>query len=123
LISFTEALVSELHELQQKDSSLCVEFVSGQGHRFDPTIHLSASARADETNALAMVIETATKQPRKVPSEERVTPMMQKLVEGFGDDAKLLGKSCALTATFYEEILKLPKKEGALLLRYLFAQQ
>ncbi len=136
IIEFTKLLIDQMNHLGNTSGDLCYAFLFPQeSNPIDISLYLSKELKQKELIILEKVIETTATNPQIVPSENQVLPEFEKiyppLSKKFGNDVSLLenlespdidkAKVCRLLSAFYEEILKLPRKAGVNVLRYVYA--
>jgi uncharacterized protein DUF4339 len=132
LLEWLAVIARELHELRTKNGALCYALLFRNPlQKLDLTIHLSEQVKAAETAALTRIIESGAPVRRKIPTahdvEKELKAVGGKISTRYGEDASKLSpqadktKTCDLSIAVYEEILKLPQREGANMLRYILA--
>jgi hypothetical protein len=99
--------------------------------------YVSNDIQDRDLSATAAVIETGGTNPQQIPTDKEVSPLLKNVVDRLtqkysaADLAVLADPSapgidhervCRMTSALYREVLTLPAKAGARLLRFLFAQ-
>jgi len=136
IIEFTKAIIAEMNHLGIKSGNLCYAYLFPQeSNPIDISRYLSKELQQARLISLDKVIETGATNPQILPPEDQVLPDLDKVIDElfkkYGNDVSLLehlesphidkAKVCTLSSALYEETLKLPRKEGVNLLRYLYA--
>jgi hypothetical protein len=138
VIGFTLVITEQLSQLRAKGGERCYAYLSPRSSvPINARKDLSEDVLRSELNALKNVIETAVTDPQPIPDASQFLkefePIRKKLLERYGDDVLLLrdlsapgidkAKVCEMTIDLYGEILKLPRKDCANLLRYMFSNE
>jgi len=136
VIRYMNAMVQEIEELANKDPEICYRFLFPERYETpDIPQNLKPDTQRADLAALADVIRTATEQPQPEPDQKKSGESLKRVMNAFhqthGDEALLLkdpfapgidkGKVCSLIASFYKEVLNLPKEEGGMVLRYMLS--
>lgn len=136
VVDFTKVIIQEMQYLQQINPELCYAFLfSDRIPGMDVAQYLTEELRHADLAVMSRVIETAARNPQSIPIESQIARSrdlaLDRLMQRYGADAAILAKLddphvdkskvCTISAALYQEVLKLPKKESAKLLRFLFA--
>jgi hypothetical protein len=136
VLDFTKVIIQEMQYLQQINSELCYALLfPDRIPGMDVTQYFSEELRLADLAVMSRVIETAARNPQFIPTEAQIAHSwdlaLDRLMQRYGADAAILaklddphvdkGKVCTISAALYQEVLKLPQKESAKLLRFLFA--
>ncbi len=134
IVAFATHFVRRIMELTQISPDLCYQYLFPQEYGLpdqdDKTLQ-EASA------AMAAVIRTATHNPQPSPDASQSEALLESvritLHKEYGDDLFLLAnplgesvdkkKVCTMMVAMYEEVLKMPKKESGMVLRYLLSSE
>ncbi len=135
---YMKAMMTELGELQKQGDDVCYRYLfPREGEIPDGRQYFSQEAQQADLAALGQVIESAAKDPQRVPQDFEVNPKLEPIVQElageYGRDLGLLQqtnglmvsdrrKVCAMTAGLYGKILRLPVKDSGMVLRYLMAK-
>ena len=136
VIRYMDAVAREIEELANKDPEICYQFLFPERYgTSDIPQNLKPETQRADLAALADVIRTAAEQPQPEPDQEKGGESLKRVMDAFhqthGDEALLLkdpfapgidkGKVCRLIASFYKEVLTLPKEEAGMVLRYMLS--
>lgn len=135
LIDFANLLVREIETLTRSDPDVAFRFLFPQP---DTALHagkyLDEETIEEELNIMATIFRSARLNPQPKPDPSQAEPLVESvyldLYKEYGDDLSLLAnphlatdraKVCMMTVSFYRRILKMPKEESGLVLRYMFS--
>jgi hypothetical protein len=136
IVRYMNAMVREMQELAGKNPELCYQFLFPQKYgAIDVAEHLTPETQREDLAALAEVIRTAVEEPQPFPDSSAAETLLKRTLSQFsqdhGEETLLLkdpfapgidkGKACGLIASLYEEVLKLPKRDSSLVLRYMLS--
>jgi len=136
VIRYMDAVAREIEELADKDPEICYQFLFPERYgTADIPQNLKPGTQRADLAALADVIRTAAEQPQPEPDQKKGEESLKWVMNAFhqthGDEALLLrdpfapgidkGKVCRLIASFYKEVLNLPKEERGMVLRYMLS--
>ena len=138
IVQYTLAMAQEIEELADLDPELCYHFLFPEHLGMpDPKRTLKPEAQRKDLLALSEVIRTATTEPQIAPDVEDSRRHLETVLRDFyrvhGEEALLLRTPFApgidksnvsrLTASFYRQVLELPKKQSSLVLRYILSAE
>jgi len=134
IVAFATHFVRRIMELTQISPDLCYQYLFPQEYGLP---EIDDKTLQEASAVMAAVIRTATHNPQPSPdasqSEALLEPVRTTLHEEYGDDLFLLAnplgesvdkkKVCTMMVAMYEEVLKMPKKESGMVLRYLLSSE
>jgi hypothetical protein len=137
-MEYIGATMGELDELYKRGDDTCHQFMFPQEGvvPLDLQKYVSKEAQQKDLRALALVIESSSRNPQEVPGESEVMPHLQpvfeRLASTYGDDIALIQnpgapggdkrKLCAIVADLYSQVLELPVEDGGKVLRFMISQ-
>ena len=136
VIRYMDAVAREIEDLADKDPEICYQFLFPERYgTANIQQNLKPGTQRADLAALADVIRTAAEQPQPEPDQKKGEESLKWVMNAFhqthGDEALLLrdpfapgidkGKVCRLIASFYKEVLNLPKEEPGMVLRYMLS--
>lgn len=136
VVEFARVMVREIEELTQVSPNRCYQFLFPEQYGpFDITKYIHEKTIQDDLAALALLIHSATENPQPKPdpakSEKLLKTVYTQVTEEYGQDIHLLEnphaetvdkkKVCTMIAGLYRQVLRIPKKESSMVLRYMFS--
>src|SRR5208282_4580777 len=139
VIATAQLAVIEAETIGSKSADACYDFLYPRpgSHPVILSEYLTAEIQKRDLSTTAAVIETGSTSPQPIPAEKEVSPLLKmvvdKLVQRYpaGDiqaladpSSPMIGhdKACRMTSAMFREVLTLPTKDKARLLRFFFAQ-
>jgi hypothetical protein len=137
-MEYIAATMTELDELYERGDDTCHQFMFPADGvvPLDIQKYVSKEAQQNDLRALAMVIESSSRNPQDVPEEREVMPHLQpvfeRLASTYGGDIALIQnpgapgadkrKLCAIVSDLYSQVLQMPAEEGGKVLRFMISQ-
>jgi hypothetical protein len=135
ILTYMSVMITEMNELQKQGKGLCYKLLFPQaGGGIDGRKVFSQETQKKDLMALNEIIKTSNTK-KAIPSESVVMPSLEpifvSLYSKFGDDVSMIqnptatnvdkDKVCSITMDLYKEILALPPKQAASVLRWMFS--
>jgi len=131
IIALLQDMLATGRQLQGKPEDACFRFWFPKVAGPPDIAQLDAAAQAHTLALMSEVIRSAAEQPTPQPAADTVKDSLAEVVNGtyeqFGADAQMLGhvedprvdraKVCAVTAGFYDRVLRLPPERASALIR------
>jgi hypothetical protein len=138
VITTAQLIVIETEAIGSKSANACYDFLNPHAGS-QPVIlteYINQQTQELDLSTTAAVIETGATNPQRVPTEKEVSPLLKKVIGKLAKrySATELGaltdpsspgieheKVCRMASALYREVLILPARDAARLLRFLFA--
>lgn len=130
VIAMVRSIVASVKYLQTKGDEQCYAFLIADRK----AIELSPEIQQTLMGTMTQVVESAASNPQPIPNQKQVSKILEKvfskLETRYGNDVTILnqldapnvdrGKACIITTAMYEEVLRLPKSQSGMALRFMF---
>jgi hypothetical protein len=138
VVEFTQVVIRELDELRSKQTDACYYFLFPHEKTAPSSLSgFNEKYKEEVLSAMGHIVSSSVHSPQSLPdvakTDALMAPIIERLRGDYGNDLLLFQqrpsdtvarqKVCAITASLYKDVEKLPQRDASLVLRSLLSDQ